>query len=332
MMRMDDLISEFPLQLETAVNIADKITLPRMKVMRNAVLMGMGGSGIGGTLVKQFVIDKAEIPVQDCKDYHLPNFVNHESLVVLCSFSGGTEETISCYQQAKEKGATVMVISSGGKLSTFAINNGDTLIQIPGGQPPRTALGYSLVQILKIFELLGYINTPVSDTVRFLVKSLAEQKEVICKEAKEIAGQLKDKIPVIYSSTKYEAIAIRFRQQINENAKALCWNHVIPEMNHNEIIGWERPANNVVPIFIDSKDEMSEAMKKRFEVTRDLIGKKASHPIVNLYVTAENKLQGMFELIHLVDWVSYYLCLEHQVDAIKIKNIDHLKEELAKLS
>lgn len=328
---MEDLITEFPLQLETAVNIADKIKMPSMKVMKNAVLVGMGGSGIGGSLVKQFVIDKAEIPVLDCKDYALPNFVNEESLVILCSFSGGTEETISCYHHAKSKNATVMVISSGGQLSRLAINNNDTVIQIPGGQPPRTALGYSLVQLLKIFELLNYIDANVSETVRNLVISLASQEKEIRTKASALAKEMVNKIPVIYSSTRYEAIAIRFRQQINENAKTLCWNHVIPEMNHNEIIGWERPAENIVPVFIESEEEMSQAMKKRFEVTKNLIRKSTKHPLLELKVNADNKLKGMFELIHLVDWISYYLAQNHEVDSIQIKNIDHLKDELSKL-
>jgi glucose/mannose-6-phosphate isomerase len=202
------------------------------------VVSGLGGSGIGASIVQEYVYDKLKIPFIVNKEYFIPASVNKSTLFIACSYSGNTEETIHSVQLAKKAGAHIICITSGGQLEQFALKNKFTLYLIPNGMPPRACLGYSLVQILFSLKNAGLLKTPFEKEIQGAIQLLQKSTKTIRQRGKKLAAQLFNKQIAIYTVAGREALAIRFRQQLNENSKVLCWHNVIPEMTHNEIVGW----------------------------------------------------------------------------------------------
>jgi glucose/mannose-6-phosphate isomerase len=210
-MQMLSLIEAFPQQLAEAIDIARSSTLHDLKFTpQHVVISGLGGSGIGGSIVAEYVAYEGKIPVHVCKEYHLPAWVNEQSLVILSSYSGDTEETLSTFHQAVERNAQIICISSGGTISKLAQEHGFDLIQIPGGNPPRACLGYSLVQLLGIFEHYGWIENALQ-SVENARKHMVEKTASYQREAESIAKAIAFSTPVIYTCAGYEGVAIRFR-------------------------------------------------------------------------------------------------------------------------
>ena len=325
---METLISNFPIQLSEAITIGEgaKLSLPSQNI-QNVLVSGLGGSGIGGNLVAEICSDELKVPFQVNKDYFLPGFVNENSLVIISSYSGNTEETLSAFQSALENRANIVCITSGGELAGLAREKGIDLINIPGGMPPRACLGYSFTQqlfVLKHFALIG--DGFVADLHKS-VRLLNDQQSAIREQAKSVAGQLAGKLPIIYVENSMEAVAIRFRQQLNENAKVLCWHHVVPEMNHNELVGWRTKDDKFAVVFIknDSDDPRN---RKRMDISQQIMSEYTPN-FITLESMGDTKLQRSLYLIHLVDWISFYLAKERNMDAMEVYVIDRLKGELA---
>ncbi|MGL5890300.1 MAG: SIS domain-containing protein, partial [Bacteroidia bacterium] len=243
-MTMQNLVERFPLQLEEAVSIFrnSKLRKPENQLL-NVVIAGLGGSGIGGTIVSELAFSASPVPVSVTKGYFIPSFTGKNTLAVISSYSGNTEETIACFEQARKAGAHIVCITSGGRVADMAREGGDDLILIPGGMPPRSCLGYSLTQLLGVFAFHGLLPDNSIDNVTSSASALSAAQSEIAAAAEKLAAELQNHIPVIYSTTHLEGVAVRLRQQINENAKMLCWHHVIPEMNHNELVGWAGGGN-----------------------------------------------------------------------------------------
>ncbi len=326
---MDKLIAAFPNNMIEALSIASSAHISKNgREIRNVVITGMGGSGIGGKIVALWLQDELSIPVILINDYTLPEFVNHDSLVIGSSYSGNTEETLMSLQKAHSKGARIIGICSGGDLETFCRTNSYDCILVPGGNPPRTQLAYSIVQLVNIFVQLGLCSSKRLEEIKSANELLVSANDFIKKEAVELANFLEGKVGVFYSSARYEGVAIRARQQFEENAKFLCWHHVIPEMNHNELVGWGGGDDRFAAVFMQTGD-LIPRNQKRYEITMDRV--KTFTPYVKeLVAKGTSAIERSFYLIHLVDWASLYLAQKKGVDAFDIDIIYYLKDELAK--
>lgn len=337
---MLDLLLDFPEQCQAALDIAGKSkTLFTKRNFTNIVFAGLGGSAIGADLVRSYLYFESKIPIQVFREYDLPGFVDDSTLVFLSSYSGNTEETLSSYGQAKEKGATLIVISSNGKLEEYAKRDNVTFIAIPKGSPPRCNLGYLSIIPLGILAKLGLIKD-VSLSIKQMVRTLEElrdknlnphigQKDNI---SKAVAFKLFNKFVVIYSaSIHFDICATRFRGEIAENSKALASSHIFPEMNHNEIVGWEHPKKlfkNFTVVMLRDKD-MHPRLGLRMDITRDII-KKEGTEVIEIWSKGENLLSRIFSLIYIGDFVSYYLALLYGIDPTPVERVTYLKNQLAK--
>ena len=228
---MKELIEAFPDNIKEAIQIAEATDLKRPQNEINSIVMcGLGGSGIGAKMVANWLMDEIKIPVTLVNDYTIPAFVDKNTLVVGSSYSGNTEETTMAIAEAKLRGSHIICICSGGKLKTFCQENEYDCIIVPGGNPPRSALAYSVIQLLHIFAELGFVSHEHKSSMLKGGELIVNEKESIHKLAQEMASHLFNKVGIYYAEAKYEGVIVRARQQFNENSKYLGWHHVIPEM------------------------------------------------------------------------------------------------------
>ena len=326
---MKTLVEGFPSQLQEALDIASKAKLTKKNNIQNIIVTGLGGSGIGGTILSELIQNECQIPVLVNKDYFLPEFVNTHSLVIISSYSGNTEETISAMNQAIEKKAQIVCITSGGKILEMAQQHNFDAILIPGGHPPRSCIGYSLVQLIKIIQFNEFVKTDLISQLQTSISLLTEEKEAIKNEAKHIAASLVNKIPVIYSLGTCEGVSVRFRQQINENSKMLCWHHVLPEMNHNELVGWTQKNENIAVITFRTSFDYERTIK-RYEICKNIFS-EYSASVTDIFAKGKTKLEQYIYLINIGDWISCYIADIKNIDPIEVNVITNLKNELAKL-
>jgi glucose/mannose-6-phosphate isomerase len=329
--KMKELIEKFPNNISNAFEIAKKYTfkLPSVQI-KNIVICGMGGSGIGGKIVSQWIQDDCHVPITIVQDYSLPKFVNEHTLVIGSSYSGNTEETLFALEEAHSRKCFILGICSGGLLESFCKKHNYDCVLVPGGNPPRTALAFSLVQLSNIMAVFGFSNDGLLSEIEAGRTLILEQAESIISEAKKIAQTLIGKTIGIYSSAEYDGVGIRAKQQFNENAKVLCWQHVIPEMNHNELVGWGDGTDEFGAFFIQSGD-LSIRNQRRFDISVDVI-KSKSKTVVIAEAKGNTRVEKSIYLIHLVDWISYEWSVLKNGDPIEIKVIDFLKSELGKIN
>ncbi|MGZ3863940.1 MAG: bifunctional phosphoglucose/phosphomannose isomerase [Bacteroidia bacterium] len=325
---MKKLVENFPRQLAEALQIAQSSEISAEKNIQNVLITGLGGSGIGGTIAAELANKQSKVPVMVSKDYFIPSFVNENTLVVVSSYSGNTEETLNAMQIAIDKKAQIVCITSGGKVKELAEKHKFDLIVIPGGNPPRSCLGYSLVQVLHVLEAKGIFSFNYKAQVEEAIALLNKEQADIQKRAHEYAEKLFKKIPVIYSLGNTEGVAIRFRQQINENSKMLCWHHVIPEMNHNELVGWAEKNENIA-VCVLRTDFDYERNLRRLDINKQVISKYTS-TLFEIHGKGSTSLVQALYLIHLTDWISCYIADMKNIDPVEVKIIDFLKGELAK--
>ena len=327
---MKELIATFTNQLEEAFEIASKQSFNAPdRPIHNIVICGLGGSGIGAKIVSNWVQDEITLPITLVNEYTLPGFVGPNTLVIGSSYSGNTEETTMALDEAKAKGAFIFGVTSGGHLAKFCAENGYDCVIVPGGNPPRSALAYSLVQLLNYFNKLGFISAKSLDQVQASIGLIRNNTTEIDAIAQELSTYLFGKVGVLYGETKYEGVIVRARQQFNENSKYLAWNQVIPEMNHNELVGWGGGDERFAPVFFNAA-YIHPRNKKRFEITKDAVSKR-SKGVFNLEAKGDSLIERSLYLIHLVDWASYYLCEANHADIMDIEIIDYLKSELGKM-
>jgi glucose/mannose-6-phosphate isomerase len=336
---MYKLIREFPAQIRAAITIG-KSTTVRLNVrgIENIVLSGLGGSAIGGDLLKSYLAGDLTIPFSVNRHYTLPDFVGPRTLVIISSYSGNTEETVAAYRDALKRKAKILCISSGGMIGKLARAKRTPLITIPGGLPPRAALGYSFFPLLLILGKLGFIKNKARE-IRETV-ALLDEKAVVygtpdpsSNMAMQLAEQLRGRIGIIYSSTeRFDAVNTRWRGQIAENAKSLSFGHVLPEMNHNELVGWnvlKDPMRGMHVFLLRDKGD-HKRVQMRMHITKAILAECTPH-IAEVWSEGSSLLARIFSLVYLGDWVSYYLAILHGVDPTPVAVIDHLKEELGKI-
>ena len=328
---MDQLVQEFPEQLREALQIGQDATLNASNnEIRNVFVTGMGGSAFGADVVAELVADELKVPYLVNKGYDIPAYIDQHTLAVVSSYSGNTEETYNAYQQLLDTSAKITVIASGGKMKALAEEHGHDFIQLPAGKPsPRACLGYSFVQQLYILHKHGLIADTTIEQVRASIDFLEKEQEDIREKAQRIASLLEGKIPCIYTTTRMASVAVRFRQQLNENSKVLAWHHIVPEMNHNELVGWRGDYNNVAVVFFRNKDD-NPRNSTRIDINKEIIG-KYTNTIIDIWSKGSNLVERAMYFVHLGDWITVELAALRDMDAVEVKAIDYLKGELAKL-
>ncbi|MBL0175267.1 MAG: bifunctional phosphoglucose/phosphomannose isomerase [Ignavibacteria bacterium] len=331
-------LAGFPSQANVGLAAAaDADLLPLAgKTFSSLVIIGMGGSAIGGDILRSWASAQSRIPILVNRGYRLPGFVGPTSLVVALSYSGMTEETLSGYADARARGASIIAVTTGGELQLRAVADGVPVVSIPAGLAPRFALGYLFFALLGVARRLDLV-TVGTDELREAIACL-ERKAVdlarpgdTSNEAIAIAERLHGMLPVLYSGTELlEGVAVRWRCQVEENAKALAYSSVLPELNHNEIVGWERNPDLLKRIAVIMLRDPSDSMEVslRFDVTRDLI-RAAAGDIIEIRSAAVSPLARVLELVCLGDWVSYYLAVGTDTDPYPIEKINALKSALA---
>jgi glucose/mannose-6-phosphate isomerase len=327
---MRSLIEQLPNHIEESIVIFNSSNINiNIGAVKNIVIAGLGGSGIGASIVADLAKTHATLPIGITKDYFIPSYVGKDSLLIASSYSGDTEETLAVLEKGIALGAQVVCITSGGKMTEIAKKQGLGLIEIPGGNPPRACLGYSLSQLILLFVRIGQLPQQYAECLGATSSFLISNQQKISSAANTIAERLYNKIPVIYSDASKEGVAVRFRQQINENAKMLAWHHVIPEMNHNELVGWAGGRDFLSVVFIRSKNDF-ERNQTRMEINKGLIAPHAGG-MSEIWAEGENAVFETFYIIHFCDWVSYHLSEKNNVDIMEVDVINHLKNELSKL-
>lgn len=328
---MNDLIEQFPEQILEGLEIGEKANIKSHNApITKAYVAGLGGSGIGANFVSEFIKGECTIPYCVGKGYSIPKYVDENTLAICSSYSGNTEETLFAFKEMLGTGAKIVVVTSGGMLLEEAISKGIDYIQVPPNSPsPRACLGYSIIQQLFILNKLGFIKDGFKASLKSAVDLLKFDSDDIKKSAKAVADRIYNKIPIIYTTDRMESVAVRLRQQINENAKMLCWHHVIPEMNHNELVGWTEKHPNFAVIYFRNHDDFKRN-KLRIDINQQIIS-KCSDTIIDIYSKGNSLIEKAFYLTHLGDWVSWYMAELKKVDAIEVDAINYLKSELSKV-
>ncbi|MEM6328072.1 MAG: bifunctional phosphoglucose/phosphomannose isomerase [Bacteroidota bacterium] len=298
------------------------------------LICGMGGSAIGADLVRALSGPDTRVPVLVNRSYGVPGWVGETALVIGSSYSGGTEETLSAFGAAREAGARLGAITSGGTLAEEA--SGHPTVTIPGGLQPRAALGYSLGVLLRAFRDGGLLSLSDDDFLTALghAKERAEayNEDDRTNLAREISGAMEGKLPVIYTGPGLlEPVGMRWRTQIHENAKHPSYGNVLPELDHNEIMGFE-----AIPEQIGSRMEIlaltdaddHRQTQRRFEITKELVAKTVSG-WRTIESEGDNRLDRMLSLVQLGDWASFWLAMRKREDPTPVETIQNLKAALA---
>lgn len=336
-------IRNFPEQIRAAIEIAENGPKLAKSKAKRIIVLGMGGSAIGADLIRSYVssFNDPQAPhITVNRDYTAPP-VGKSDLLVASSYSGNTEETLTAYKAARTEAGNVLAITTGGTLGRSAKSAKYNLIELPAGLQPRAALGYSFFPLLYTLairsDLFGeQIRKETEKGIEETVTLLEKLREtygagpVTDNPAYALAARINGRIPVIYSATeRLDTVNIRWRGQIQENAKYLAFGNLLPEMNHNEINGWGHPKKLVgkfAPIYLRDSDD-HKRNRKRIDITKEIISESAGEAIE---VTSQGKspLARMFSLIHLGDWVSYYLAALNGVDPSPVPVIENLKAQL----
>lgn len=333
---MGDRIRELPAQLRLAWEQASAFALPQeYRACDKVVVVGMGGSAIGGDLVRALVVDESTVPITVHRDYGIPAFVDERTLAVASSYSGGTEETLNAFAAALDRGAKGVAITTGGRLGLLAQAQGLPLFVIPYAAAPRAALAWSLVPLLAIVQHLGFVGdqsvavAEAADIMEALMSHLDATVPVAQNRAKALAQRLQGRLPIIYGGGFLGPVARRWKTQLNENAKASAFFEIFPELNHNTTVGYEFPSqvlNNSLVLLLDGPD-LHPRIRLRYEITADFLS-QAGIAHETLTAPDEGRLPQMMSLLLLGDWVSYYLALLHGRDPMPVAIIDELKWRL----
>lgn len=336
-------LTEFPKQIKEALEIGkNSIGFQSDKEILDLMILGMGGSAIGGELLRSYCSQTSgldNIIIRINRNYDIPKTINSDTFVIASSYSGGTEETISGFKSSFERTERVISITTGGELKKLSEDHRIPVISIPKGMMPRCAIAYSFVPMLyQVIRSEGITEEAIDNTELALkeIMDLIEHKSKVYSDINDnniairIAKQLFGKLTVVYSSDIMDAVNLRWRGQIQENAKAIAVGNILPEMNHNEINSFTHPNNiakSTLFVLLMDRDEHKK-IKQRFEAITDLLGQEKT--MIILTGEGKNLLTRMFDLIYLGDWVSYYLAILNEEDPTPIPMISKLKELLSK--
>lgn len=323
-----------PEQLRDAIWKVESAGLQPWEATGGLVIAGMGGSGIGGALAVAAIGDQASRPISLARGYELPSWTTPDTTVLCTSYSGDTEETLACYEAAGVVGARRVVATTGGELGALARRDGVPVIPIAGGFQPRAALGYVFVAAFEVAGLSGVAprRTTELDVAAAHLGDLAREWRADGpddSEPKTLARALAGTIPLIYGAGPTADVAYRWKCQINENAKLHSFAHQLPELDHNELMGWER-AKEQAPfsaVFLDDSG-LHPRIAQRIAVTRELIEAQAQTTVV-VPSRSGTQVERLLSLAFLGDVTSVYLAALTGVDPTPIAGINALKAALA---
>lgn len=317
-------------QISYAWEIQVDLSKLKKKNFSSIVFCGLGGSAISGDLFCDYLSGEMNVSFNVVRGYNLPSFVNENTLVIISSYSGNTEETISCFEQALKKYSKVIVITSGGKIGDIAAVNQIPVVNIKSGFQPRYALGLSFFSLLKIVQELGFANEEGNvKKIGDLWKKRGEEFSSENNQAAQIASEIIGFIPIIYSAEFLSSVGYRLKCQLNENSKLHAFNHTLPEMNHNEIIGWEsfkEKQFNTKVIYLTDK-EYHPQIKIRFDTLKEMLAEQKVD-VLTLSSNEENKKVRIMDLIFLSDWISFYASVLRGFDPSEIDFIHRMKQRL----
>jgi glucose/mannose-6-phosphate isomerase len=331
-------IKELPMQCKQAWKGIMDFPLPdNYREVDKVVVLGMGGSAIGGDLVRTLVQAESRIPVIIHRDYGLPAFVDDNTLLIASSYSGNTEETLSGFEAALKTGAKKIAMTTGGKLAETAAANYVPVFKIEYRAQPRAALGHSFLPTLGVMQKLGFIkdkSADVDEAVQVLenISAKLDEKSVLkSNPAKKIAQRLYGCLPVIYGAGIAAEAAHRWKTQMNENGKAWCFYEIFPELNHNATVGFPMPKEvaSKIRVILLRSPTFNRRINLRYEVTCELL-KQAGVAYEFVDGEGKNLLSQMMSLVMTGDFVSYYLAILYNVDPSPVKVISYLKGRLEK--
>jgi glucose/mannose-6-phosphate isomerase len=319
---------------DKAAKLADKIQVNFLKP-DNIIVAGMGGSGIGGELLKDWARNKTTVPIEVNREYQLPAYAGKRTIALITSYSGDTEESLGAFLDALKRKCMIYCISSGGALLENAERLNVPYLRVPGGMPPRAALPYLFIPLLLGMEKMGLVSgasEELSEALILLEKiSKDNSPEKPAKEnfSKTLALNIGLTAPVVYGFGFYRSVAERFKTQFNENSKVPAKWEVFSELNHNEIVGWERAgelSKCFSAIFIRDREEPTE-IRSRIEITKELVD-KAGVGMFEVPAQGKSPMAKMLSTICIGDFTSIYLALLHGVDPTPVKTINYLKDTL----
>jgi glucose/mannose-6-phosphate isomerase len=326
-------ILAMPEQVRDALWRVESAGLSRRDAPRGLIVAGMGGSAVGGLLARAALGDRAQRPIVVARSYELPAWTTPETMVLCSSYSGDTEETLAAYEAAGAVGAHRIVVTTGGKLAAAARAEGVPVIPLPGGFQPRVAVAYTLVVVLEVAALCG-----VSESLRSEIDVAAAHTERLIATwgpdgsddvPKQLARGLHGTIPQIAGAGLTGPIAYRWKTQFNENAKLPAFSNELPELDHNEIVGWESAPElgRFSAVFLDDAD-LHPRVRQRIELTRGLIA-GAGAPTFRVETEGVTATERLLSLVVMGDLVSLYLAVLRGVDPTPVAVLDHLKSALA---
>lgn len=343
-------ILDFPKQFRVGLNAAAKVKIKNSRLrpsfvplsgasagkqgfggqanLKSVIVCGMGGSALQGDIANMYLEDKkSDISLHIHSDYGLPYFTDKNHLIICASYSGNTEETISAFEEARKRNLKIAAVASGGKLVELCKLYKIPIAIIPAGYQPRMALGFQFAALVKILENCGFLLKNKTDSGLISLESALKPAELE-NQGKKLSKNLKNKIPIIYASRKFKYLARIWKIKFNENSKIPAFYNYFPELNHNELVGFE---NNACPISIiilrDNSD--NPRTKKRMELTADILKKRGINVDI-IEIVGKNTINKFFSNILVADWASYYLALEYGVDPTPVKLNDEFKKRLAR--
>ncbi len=328
---------DVPRQLREAWDIAEDVSFPEnLAGARCIVAAGLGGSAIGGDLVRELTATDRTVPMVVVRQYDLPAFVGRDSLVFVSSYSGNTEETLSAYEAARAREARIVCITSGGRLAEAARADGTPLVSIPKGLPPRNAVGYMFVPMLALLARFGYAADcsedigEASQILQDLAAVLGPDCPCAMNQAKTIALSMHRRIPLVYGAEGLTSVAaLRWKTQINENAKTHAFWNAFPEVNHNETVGWgaEEALSRVLHVVVLRDKGDHPRVKRRMDITAGLMTKASG--LSEVHSLGRSRMARLLSLVYVGDFASLYLAFLYGVDPKPVELIDYLKKELA---
>ena len=332
-------ISELPQQCRDAWANAQSLQLPAEYRQAEAVIiLGMGGSAIGGDLLRTLLESECPVPIIVNRDYTIPAFVNERTLVIASSYSGNTEETLTALEAARQAGAMLLAITTDGKLATRAQELNVPLLTFDYRAQPRAALGHSIVALIGIVGRLGLVSNKKADLDEAISVMESWQGEIneavplAQNWAKKLARKLHEHLSLVYGAGHLSQVARRWKGQFNENAKAWAFFEQLPEMNHNALAGTEFPsdlAERIVAVMLTSSLDHPRT-QVRFQITQEILSQRGvSCEVVE--ARGASRLAQMLSVIHFGDYVSFYLAMLYDVDPTSLKVVDYLKQRLAEI-
>jgi glucose/mannose-6-phosphate isomerase len=329
-------IADLPMQIKRGWEESQKIIIPSYYLKADkVVILGMGGSGISGALVKNLMYLDADIPVFIHRDYGIPGFVDNKTLVIAVSYSGNTEEILDSFVAAYSKGAKLFAITTGGKLESLSKKYRVPLFKFEYNSQPRASAGYTFSAILGIFKKIGIYKDIYQKDIDDVIEILKKQIEIFKPDSpirknlsKQIANDIYEHIPIIWAGGNLEETARRWKCQMNENAKNSSYYEVLPELNHNSICDFDFPIPKKLFVLILKSKFYFDRVYKRIEISQDLLNQKQ---IPNKLIEIENAnslLSEILSFLILGDYVSFYLATLHNVDPTPVNAIKNFKEKL----